>query len=91
MDWQLLGLTFATVFVSELGDKSQLATLSISGNSVAPRYVFLGSAAALLLASAISALLGESVAQVLPTRFLKAIAATIFAFMAFRLLAMSGD
>jgi len=91
MDWQLLALTFGTVFVSELGDKSQLATMSISGKSDAPRYVFLGSAAALLLASLISALLGESVAQVLPTRALKSIAAAIFAVMALRLLVFKQD
>ena len=31
MDWQLLGLAFVTVFLSELGDKSQLAAIAISG------------------------------------------------------------
>jgi Ca2+/H+ antiporter, TMEM165/GDT1 family len=91
MDWQLLALSFGTIFISELGDKSQLATLSLSGSSNAPRYVFLGSALALLLASLIGVLLGEQVSQILPTRFLKAIAAFIFAIMAIRLLSAKSE
>jgi len=86
MDWQLFFVTFGTVFLSELGDKSQLATLSISSNSKALRYVFLGSASALLLSSLIGVLLGDSMAEIIPTKFLKAIAAAIFAFMAIKVL-----
>jgi Ca2+/H+ antiporter, TMEM165/GDT1 family len=86
MDWQLFFVTFGTVFLSELGDKSQLATLSISSNSKALRYVFLGSASALLLSSLIGVLLGDRMAEIIPTKFLKAIAAAIFAFMAIKVL-----
>lgn len=86
MDWQLFLLTFGTVFLSELGDKSQLATLSISSNTKALRYVFLGSASALLLSSLLGVLLGDSMAEILPTRLLKAIAAGIFALMAIKVL-----
>jgi Ca2+/H+ antiporter, TMEM165/GDT1 family len=86
MDWQLFFLTFGTVFLSELGDKSQLATLSISSNSKSLRYVFLGSASALLLSSLIGVLLGDRIAELIPTQFLKAIAAAIFAIMAFKVL-----
>jgi Ca2+/H+ antiporter, TMEM165/GDT1 family len=86
MDWQLFFVTFGTVFLSELGDKSQLATLSISSNSKALRYVFLGSASALLLSSLIGVLLGDSMAEIIPTKFLKAIAAAIFAIMAIKVL-----
>ncbi|NUN65929.1 TMEM165/GDT1 family protein [Pseudanabaena biceps] len=85
MDWQLLFLSFSTIFLSELGDKSQLATMSLSGNSAAPRYVFIGSASALLLASALGVFLGDSISEFLPTRLLKAIAAGLFAIIAMRL------
>jgi len=85
MDWQLLFLSFSTIFLSELGDKSQLATMSLSGNSAAPRYVFIGSASALLVASAIGVFLGDSISIFLPTRLLKAIAAGLFAIIAMRL------
>lgn len=86
MDWHLLGLTFITVFLSELGDKSQLAAIALSGNTSSPRAVFWGTAGALLLASLLGVLLGEGTAHLLPARVVKIIAAIGFAVMATRLL-----
>lgn len=86
MDWQLLGLSFVAVFLSELGDKSQLAAIALGGTSKHPRAVFLGTASALLLASLVGALLGEGTAQLLPARLVKAAAAVGFALLAVRLL-----
>ena len=86
MDWQLLGFSFLTVFLSELGDKSQLAAIALGSSSKSPRAVFFGTAAALLLASLIGVLVGEGVAEVFPTRLVKAIAAIGFAGMGIRLL-----
>ncbi|MCL6434990.1 MAG: TMEM165/GDT1 family protein [Leptolyngbyaceae cyanobacterium HOT.MB2.61] len=86
MDWHLLGLSFVTVFISELGDKSQLAAIALSGNSRSPRFVFLGAAAALLLASLLGVLLGEGTAHLLPAHVVKIVAAIGFAIMAIRLL-----
>jgi putative Ca2+/H+ antiporter (TMEM165/GDT1 family) len=90
MDWQLLGFSFVAVFLSELGDKSQVAAIALGGSSKHPRAVFFGTAAALLLASLLGALLGEGTAQILPTRLVKALAAIGFAVMAIRLL-WTGD
>ncbi|HEY9813251.1 MAG TPA: TMEM165/GDT1 family protein [Candidatus Sericytochromatia bacterium] len=86
MDWQLLGLSFITVFVAEIGDKSQLAAIALGGSSKSPRAVFLGSVTALLLASFLGVLAGGQMATLLPARILKAIAAIGFALMAVRLL-----
>ncbi len=86
MDWHLIGLSFITVFLSELGDKSQLAAIALSGRSQAPRAVFFGTAGALLLTSLLGALAGGAVAEFLPTRLLKIIAAVGFAILAIRLL-----
>lgn len=86
MDWHLLGLTFITVFISELGDKSQLAAIALSGNTRSPRMVFLGTVTALLLTSLLGVLLGEGTAHILPTRVVKVVAALGFAIMAVRLL-----
>lgn len=86
MDWHLLGLSFITVFLAELGDKSQLAAIALSGSNVNPKAVFLGTVAALILASLIGVLVGEGTAQVLPTHLAKAIAAIGFAILAVRLL-----
>ncbi len=86
MDWQLLVLSFVAVFLSELGDKSQLAAIALGGTSKHPKAVFLGTAAALLLTSCLGALLGDGTAQLLPTRLVKAAAAIGFAVLAVRLL-----
>ena len=86
MDWHLLGISFITVFISELGDKSQLAAIAPSGNTKSLRAVFLGTAAALLLTSLLGVLLGGSAAHLLPIRWVKTIAAIGFAVMGVRLL-----
>ncbi|MBD2020753.1 TMEM165/GDT1 family protein [Leptolyngbya sp. FACHB-36] len=86
MNWHLLGLTFVTVFLSELGDKSQLAAIALSGNGQSPRAVFFGTAAALLLASLLGVLLGEGTSHLLPEKLVKIVAAVGFAVMAVRLL-----
>ncbi|MGK7876627.1 MAG: TMEM165/GDT1 family protein [Xenococcaceae cyanobacterium] len=86
MDWQLLGLSFITVFLAEIGDKSQLAAIALGGSSKSPRAVFFGSVTALVLASLIGVIAGGGIAQLLPARLLKAIAAIGFAFMALRIL-----
>ncbi len=86
MNWHLLGLSFITVFLSELGDKSQLAAIALSGRSKSPRAVFFGTAGALLLTSLLGAVAGGTVAEFLPTRLLKMIAAIGFGVLALRLL-----
>ncbi len=86
MDWQLIGISFITVFLAEIGDKSQLAAIALGGSSKHPRAVFLGSTVALVLASFLGVLAGGGVAQVLPEKLLKALAAIGFATLALRIL-----
>lgn len=86
MDWQLVGLSFITVFIAEIGDKSQLAAIALSGSSQSPRAVFFGTVAALILASLVGVLIGEGVATILPEKLLKAGAAIGFALLALRIL-----
>jgi putative Ca2+/H+ antiporter (TMEM165/GDT1 family) len=81
----LLLSTFLTVFIAELGDKTQLATLTISGNSKKPFAVFLGSSSALVFASLIGALTGGSISSFLPEVFLKSIASIAFFIIGIRL------
>ncbi len=91
MDWQLLGITFITVFLSELGDKSQVAAIALGSSCESPRAVFFGTASALLLASFIGVVVGQGTAQVLPANLVKAIAAIGFAVMGLRLLWPKAD
>ena len=81
----LLISTFITVFIAELGDKTQLATLTISGTSNKPLAVFLGSSSALVLASLLGALTGGSISTLLPEAILKSIASITFLIIGLRL------
>ena len=85
----LLLSTFLTVFIAELGDKTQLATLTISGTSSRPLAVFLGSSSALVLASLLGALTGGSFSTFLPEVFLKSLASLTFLIIGIRLLRKS--
>ena len=78
MDFPLLISTFLTVFLAELGDKTQLATVAISGTSNRPLAVFLGSSSALVLASLLGAFAGGSVATVIPSDLLQLLASLGF-------------
>jgi putative Ca2+/H+ antiporter (TMEM165/GDT1 family) len=91
MDWQLLGITFMAVFLSELGDKSQLAAIALGSSCESPLAVFLGTASALLLATLIGVLIGEGTAEVLPASLVKGMAAIGFAVMGLRLLWPKAD
>jgi putative Ca2+/H+ antiporter (TMEM165/GDT1 family) len=91
MDWHLLGLSFVMVFISELGDKSQLAAIALSGSSKSLKAIFLGTSAALLLASFLGVLLGEGISQLLPMAWVKGIAAAGFAVMGLKLLLVRAE
>ena len=81
----LLLSTFLTVFIAELGDKTQLATLTISGTSNKPLAVFLGSSSALVFASLLGALTGGSISSFVPEVVLKSIASITFFIIGIRL------
>ena len=86
MDITLLLSTFVTVFLAELGDKTQLATVAISGTSNRPVAVFIGSASALVLASLIGAIAGGSMPSVIPADLLQLLASIGFLVIGLRLL-----
>jgi putative Ca2+/H+ antiporter (TMEM165/GDT1 family) len=70
----ILLTTFTTVFLAELGDKTQLAALLLSAQSGRPGVVFLGAALALICSSLVGVLLGRWLATVLPPQRLELIA-----------------
>ncbi|MBS3026548.1 MAG: TMEM165/GDT1 family protein [Dolichospermum sp. DET50] len=56
--FMVFGTTFITIFLAEIGDKTQLSTLLMSAESHAPWVVFAGSGAALITTSLLGVLLG---------------------------------
>ena len=85
----LLISIFITVFIAELGDKTQLATLTLSGTSSKPVAVLLGSSLALILASLLGALAGGSISTLIPEIYLKSIASATFLIIGLRLIFIS--
>jgi putative Ca2+/H+ antiporter (TMEM165/GDT1 family) len=79
MDPRLFLTVFATVFLAELGDKTQLATMLYSSRSPGARWtVFAASAVALVLASAIGVLAGDLVARSIDASTLQRVAGIAF-------------
>jgi putative Ca2+/H+ antiporter (TMEM165/GDT1 family) len=91
MQLPLLASTFATVFLAELGDKTQLAIVTISGTSNRSGAVFAGSAAALVLASLLGAGAGGSLSAVIPPNALQLAASIGFLVIGLRLVIKSGQ
>jgi putative Ca2+/H+ antiporter (TMEM165/GDT1 family) len=79
MDWKLLGIVFGTVFIAELGDKTQLATLLFAADREVNKWlVFVGASLALIATSAIGVLAGSLISQFVSERTLQLIAGTGF-------------
>ncbi|MCF8050997.1 MAG: TMEM165/GDT1 family protein [Desulfobacterales bacterium] len=72
MDIKFLLITFGMVFLAELGDKTQLATVCLSADCESSKWaVFIGSAAALVLSSALAVTFGGALARVVPPDYIR--------------------
>lgn len=79
MEWKIFATVFAAVFIAELGDKTQLATMLFAADrEVSKLTVFFAASAALVLASAIGVLAGSLLSNVISERVLHYIAGTGF-------------
>jgi Ca2+/H+ antiporter, TMEM165/GDT1 family len=78
MDWKLVGTTFLGIFLAELGDKTQLATLTFAAGGQSKLSIFLGSALALVATSAIAVVGGEALSRVIPPKLLPRLAGVAF-------------
>ncbi len=78
MDWKLALTTFSAIFLAEMGDKTQLAVVTMTASSRKPLSVFLGGAVALMLVTALGVLLGGVIDRYVPERLLARSAAVLF-------------
>ena len=70
---------FASIFVAEMADKTQLVTLLFAADKAVNKWViFLGSASALVVASAIGVLAGTMLSHVVSVRMMSVVAGTGF-------------
>jgi putative Ca2+/H+ antiporter (TMEM165/GDT1 family) len=91
MDWKLFASTFVSIFVAEMGDKTQLATLSLASGGSSRWVVFAGSALALVATSAIAVIAGEAVSRVVPPIWLQRGAGVVFLVLGVLFLLGKGD
>ena len=82
----LLFTTFVTVFLAEMGDKTQLTTITLSSTTNKPLAVFIGSSLALILATLLGVLAGGSIASLIPAFLLRLLSGIVFLTIGFKLL-----
>jgi putative Ca2+/H+ antiporter (TMEM165/GDT1 family) len=73
--------TFALLFVAELGDKTQLAVISMTAKHKAPLWIFVGATLALAAVTGIGVLGGEILTRFIPEMTLRKAAAVLFVLM----------
>jgi putative Ca2+/H+ antiporter (TMEM165/GDT1 family) len=78
MDWRVFLTTFGVIFLAEMGDKTQLAAMTMAAESKKPWAVFVGAALALASVSALGVLVGSVIGNYIPLIWIKRVAALAF-------------
>jgi Ca2+/H+ antiporter, TMEM165/GDT1 family len=78
MDFRVMLTTFGIIFLAEMGDKTQLAAMTMSAQTKRPWAVFIGASVALAAVSAIGVLVGGVIGEYVPLEWVKRIAAIAF-------------
>ncbi|MEK6544586.1 MAG: TMEM165/GDT1 family protein [Elusimicrobiota bacterium] len=78
MDINTFVTAFTTLFLAEMGDKTQLAAITLTASSRKPLSVFLGALLALGCVTALGVIFGQGALKVIPEVYLKRMAACAF-------------
>ncbi len=78
MDWKIFAMCFGAVFLAELGDKTQLATMMFSAQVKSPWLIFAASSLALVASSLIATTVGCAAGRCLPETPIKIAAGALF-------------
>ncbi|HLY96860.1 MAG: TMEM165/GDT1 family protein [Sideroxydans sp.] len=79
MDWKIFAAVFVSVFIAEMGDKTQLATMLFASDKEVGKWtVFFGASLALVATSAIGVLVGSAVSQYISEKHLHYLAGAGF-------------
>jgi putative Ca2+/H+ antiporter (TMEM165/GDT1 family) len=78
MDWRVALTTFGIVFLAEMGDKTQLAAMTMAAQTQKPLAVLIGASAALTCVSALGVVVGAALGHYLPLEWIKRAAAVGF-------------
>jgi Ca2+/H+ antiporter, TMEM165/GDT1 family len=78
MDWKTFFTTFGLLFLAEMGDKTQLAVISMTSSTKKYWEVFLGGAAALVTVTALGVLFGEVLVRFIPVNIIHIASGILF-------------
>lgn len=79
MNWSVFFTVFLAVFLAELGDKTQLATMLFAADKQVDKWnVFLAAASALVLTSALGVLVGTVMSQYISEKLLNIVSGILF-------------
>ena len=78
MDWRVMLTTFGVIFLAEMGDKTQLAAMTMAAQTKRPWEVFIAASLALVAVSAIGVIVGGVVSQYVPLEWVRRVAAVLF-------------
>ncbi len=87
MFWKVIFTTFGLVFLAELGDKTQLATMLLAAKSESPVGVFIRSAIALVMSSLVGVLAGSVITRLIPPQYIQTGAGVAFVVLGILLIA----
>ena len=87
MDFRVLLTTFGIIFLAEMGDKTQLAAMTMSAQTKKPWAVFIGSSLALAAVSALGVVVGSIIGEYVPLEWVKRVAAVAFIIIGVLMLA----
>lgn len=78
MDLRVLMTTFGIIFLAEIGDKTQLAAMTMAAETKKPWAVFIGASVALACVSGLGVLVGAVLGNYVPLEWVKRVAAVAF-------------
>jgi len=87
MDLRVLFTTFGIIFLAEMGDKTQLAAMTMAAQTNKPWAVFIGSSLALAVVSALGVIVGGVIGDYVPLEWVKRGAAVAFILIGVLMLA----
>ncbi|MGR3309536.1 MAG: TMEM165/GDT1 family protein [Candidatus Brocadiales bacterium] len=78
MDWKILIGTFVTIFLAELGDKTQLAAIMMSSKTKNPLSVYIGAMVAFGIITLLAVVFGMGITRYVPMQIIKNLSAAAF-------------
>jgi putative Ca2+/H+ antiporter (TMEM165/GDT1 family) len=85
MDWRVFFTTVGVIFLAEIGDKTQLAAMTLTAQTRRPWAVLVGASLALICVSALGVAVGGLLGNYLPLEWIKRAAALAFIVMGVQL------